>query len=113
SNRPGTSSRPPGEAIPSQGTASPPDDLPPEAGFDGYPPAIDLSDTDEAQEREIVRLMLNYGSEELNEGLTINQFLLSNLEDVHFTDPIVRKILDEIKAGTESGQTFGPQDFTR
>src|SRR5690606_2776244 len=73
----------------------------------------DLSGTDASQEREIARLMLNYGSEELNEGLTINQFLLSNLEDVQFSESTVKQILDEIKTGLEKGQPFRPQDFIR
>src|SRR3546814_2873693 len=57
--------------------------------------------------------MLNYCSEELNEGLSINQFLLSNLEDVQFTDETVQQILEVIKAGQEKNQPFSPQDFTR
>ncbi|HEY9559561.1 MAG TPA: DNA primase [Anseongella sp.] len=86
---------------------------PPDAGYEGYSAAVNLSDSDQAQEREIVRLMLNYGSEELNEGLSINQFLLSNLEDVQFTDETVQQILEVIKAGQEKNQPFSPQDFTR
>src|SRR5690606_31458665 len=44
----------------------------------------ELSDNDDAQEKEIIRLMLNYGTQALNEGLDINQFLIYNLEDVEF-----------------------------
>src|SRR3546814_360505 len=61
---------------------------PPDAGYEGYSAAVNLSDSDQAQEREIVRLMLNYGSEELNVGLSINQFLLSNLRSEENTSEL-------------------------
>lgn len=72
-----------------------------------------LSDNDEAQEREIVRLMLNYGNEKLNEGPSINQFLISNLEDVEFSSAPVRQILEAIREHVKHDQDFDAQVFIR
>ncbi|QEC51333.1 hypothetical protein [Anseongella ginsenosidimutans] len=57
--------------------------------------------------------MLNYGHEELNEGLSINQFLVSNLEDVEFGNTPVKQILDEIKDALKQEKEFNPLEFTR
>lgn len=102
-----------GQEIPSEAGVPPEADVSPEPGFAESIETDILADNDDAQEREIVRLMLNYGNEELNEDLSINQFLLSNLEDVNFANPTVRTILEEIKAGLGKDAEFNAQEFIR
>lgn len=82
----------------------------------GFPDEVEagiLADNDDAQEREIVRLMLNYGNQELNEGLSINQFLISNLEDVEFSNPPVKQILEEIKTHVSREEECNSESFIR
>src|SRR3546814_17026411 len=59
---------------------------PPDAGSEGYSAAVNLSDSDQAQERAFVMLMLNYGREELNVGLSFHQLLLDTVKNVQFPD---------------------------
>ncbi|HYH55111.1 MAG TPA: DNA primase [Anseongella sp.] len=100
--------------VQSQGEAAPPEGGNfPNAGIYEQAEAAALSDNDDAQEREIVRLMLNYGNEALNEGLSITQFLVFNLEDVDFGNATVKKILDRIKTSAKQEKPLEPLEFTR
>ena len=72
-------------------------------------------DTDENQEKEIIRLLLNYGHELVNwDGITdmyIAPYILSNLSDVTFIHRESILILEEYKAKMEAGSLPSDQDF--
>ncbi|MEE1884179.1 DNA primase [Pedobacter flavus] len=58
-----------------------------------------VKETNELQEREIIRLLLTYGHEFVSwdedaEKMYIGPFIMSNLTDVQFEDPVCRKIIE-------------------
>ncbi|TZF85910.1 DNA primase (plasmid) [Pedobacter sp. BS3] len=74
-----------------------------------------LADTDEYQEREIIRLLLNYGHllvhwDEITDTY-IAPYIISNLTDVTFADPVCKKIIDRYNASFEKGELPTEQDF--
>lgn len=73
--------------------------------------------TDEWQEKEIVRLLLNYGRELVQwDGITdtyIAPYVIANLSDVEFTHPATVKMINEYKQRLEKGELPGEQDFIR
>ena len=76
-----------------------------------------ISDTDEAQEKEIVRLLLNYGHELVNwEGITdtyIAPYVIGNLADVSFEHPLCARIINEYKKQLEAGELPSEQNFIK
>lgn len=89
-----------------------PETAPPET----QPESFD-SDTDLSQEREIVRLLLNYGHEMVRwDGITdtyIAPYIISNLTDVMFEDPACRQVIAEYQKQLEEGELPSDQDFIR
>ena len=81
------------------------------------PDQIGISDTDEAQEKEIVRLLLNYGHELVHwDDITdtyIAPYIISNLADVTFEHPLCIRIIDEYKKQLENGELPSEQDFIK
>jgi len=78
---------------------------------------IGISDTDETQEKEIVRLLLNYGHELVHwDDITdtyIAPYIISNLADVTFEHPLCIRIIDEYKKQLENGELPSEQDFIK
>lgn len=76
-----------------------------------------ISDTDEAQEKEIVRLLLNYGHELVHwDDITdtyIAPYIISNLADVTFEHPLCIQIIEEYKKQLENGDLPSEQDFIK
>jgi len=76
-----------------------------------------LIDTDETQEKEIVRLLLNYGHELVHwDDITdtyIAPYIISNLADVTFEHPLCIRIIDEYKKQLENGELPSEQDFIK
>ncbi len=76
-----------------------------------------LSGTDESQEKEIVRLLLNYGHELVHwDGITdtyIAPYVIGNLSDVEFEHPECRKVIDEYKSQLSLGKLPKEQDFIK
>ncbi len=76
-----------------------------------------VSDTDETQEKEIVRLLLNYGHEMVHwDGITdtyIAPYVIGNLADVTFENPLCLRILEEYKKQLEDGELPSEQDFIK
>jgi len=76
-----------------------------------------ISDTDEAQEKEIVRLLLNYGHELVHwDDITdtyIAPYIISNLADVTFEHPLCIQIIEEYKKQLENGELPSEQDFIK
>ncbi|WP_411274301.1 DNA primase [Daejeonella sp.] len=75
------------------------------------------SGTDEAQEKEIVRLLLNYGHELVHwDGITdtyIAPYVIGNLADVTFEHPLCIRVIDEYKKQLEDGDLPSEQDFIK
>lgn len=75
------------------------------------PPVVDIapaSKTDLAsiillQERETIRLLLNY-AESPYEEQRLADFMLAELEDVEFTDPVLKEIYEMFKKGIEQNE---------
>ena len=76
-----------------------------------------ISDTDETQEKEIVRLLLNYGHELVHwDDITdtyIAPYIISNLADVTFEHPLCIQIIEEYKKQLENGELPSEQDFIK
>jgi DNA primase len=64
------------------------------------------------QERETIRLLLNYADSKLEEQ-SLSNFLLQELEDVEFTNPVFREIYDAFKDGLAKGEKIDNQYFIR
>lgn len=93
-------------------TAPAEEPIPPEA----EQPAV-FTDTDEYQEREIVRLLLNYGSELVNwDDITdtyIGPYMILHLADVEFENPLCRQFVQEYKEKVDSGKLPVEQEFIK
>jgi DNA primase len=76
-----------------------------------------ISDTDEKQEKEIVRLLLNYGHELVHwDDITdtyIAPYIIANLADVSFENILCTRIIDEYKKRLENGTLPSEQDFIK
>ncbi|MES2874456.1 MAG: DNA primase [Bacteroidota bacterium] len=98
-----------------QSQPQPNPDIAPEPDFAEMPGSS--SDTDEAQEKEIVRLLLNYGHELVHwDGITdtyIAPYVIGNLADVTFENPLCIRIIDEYKKQLENGDLPSEQDFIK
>ena len=69
---------------------------------------IDVKDMVYYQERETVRLLLNYADHSL-EDQKLADFLLHELEDVEFTNPVFREIYHHFKELLQKGQVPNSQ----
>lgn len=99
--------------------ASAPDPLPP-PDLDYMPDeafAGPSKQTEAAQEKEIIRLLLTYGHELVHwDGITdtyIAPYVIANLSDVEFEHPQSKLILDEYKQRMEKGELPTEQDFIK
>ena len=106
------------ESYPSQSASQQPsyaDEPPPDLPMDEV--SVTVADTDENQEKEIIRLLLNYGHELVNwDGITdmyIAPYIISNLSDVKFEHPESILILEEYKTKLEGGDLPTEQDFIK
>ncbi len=87
----------------------------PEEEISGQELIESYTERDDRQEKEIVRLLLNYGHELVHwDGITdtyIGPYVIANLSDVEFEDPLCRKFLKEYAAKLENGDLPTEQDF--
>lgn len=76
-----------------------------------------ILNTDETQEKEIIRLLLNYGHEMVHwDDITntyIAPYIISNLADVTFENPLCIRIIEEYKKQLEDGELPSEQDFIK
>jgi DNA primase len=76
-----------------------------------------ITDTDEWQEKEIIRLLLTYGHELVHwDGITdtyIAPYVIANMEDVSFDHAVCKKIIETYKGELEKGHLPSEQDFIR
>jgi len=83
----------------------PPDDL---WDDNGPSTASQATETDENQEKEIIRLLLAYGHEFVNwdniDDMYIGSFIMQNLADVEFENPICKQIAEFYKVELDNGR---------
>lgn len=76
-----------------------------------------VTDSDDAQEKEIIRLLLNYGHEIVHwDDITdtyIAPYIIGNLSDVTFENPLCIRVIDEYKRFLEDGKLPSEQDFIK
>ncbi|MCH7401881.1 DNA primase [Belliella kenyensis] len=65
----------------------------------------------EAQEREMMRMLVNYGFEMVSDELSVCEYLLQETEDLEFTIPVFNKILGIYKQALSKGILPQPQYF--
>lgn len=80
--------------------------------IDVSPTKVDAQGMVFYQERETIRLLLNYSDQKLEEQ-NLADFLLHELEDVEFTHPVFKEIYEAFKTGLAKGQTIDNQFFLR
>jgi DNA primase len=77
----------------------------------------EISNGDDKQEKEIIRLLLNYGHELVHwDDITdtyIAPYIISNLSDVSFDNELCNRILDVYKKELENGSLPSEQDFIK
>ncbi|MFM6954422.1 MAG: DNA primase [Sphingobacteriaceae bacterium] len=75
------------------------------------------SSSDENQEKEIVRLLLAYGKEQVSWDSHTNTFIgpyvLANLSDVEFEHPVCALFIDEYKKNLAQGKIPSEQEFIK
>ncbi len=79
---------------------------------DSAAPKIDSQNMVYYQERETIRLLLNYADQKL-EDQSLSSFLLHELEDVQFTSPVFNEIYEVFKQGLSKGEVLDNQYFMR
>lgn len=65
----------------------------------------------EIQERESIRLLINYGFNEIEEEYRLYDYLLQQLDDVEFVTPVYREVLQIFKDKLAEGQVVDSQYF--
>ena len=102
-------------AAPSYQPSGPYGDMPPDNLFENPDPmsgmepqeTVEKQEGDEIQEQEIVRLLLAFGHELVNwdeiDNIYIGSFIMQNLSDVTFEDPLCKRIIDTYRDEIENG----------
>lgn len=95
-------------------TTPQPIDAPPDVSA---PALSGILDSDDKQEKEIIRLLLNYGHELVQwDDITdtyIAPYIIANLADVTFDNSLCNRILDVYKKELENGSLPSEQDFIK
>jgi len=72
------------------------------------PPVIQVV---EKQERSLARLLLNYGSFELENDILLAQHIIEEIEEIDFKDPVVVKVVQAYKTAIESKEKLPDLHF--
>ncbi|TKC03410.1 DNA primase [Pedobacter cryotolerans] len=98
-------------------------DMPPDNLFDDDATSTPLTATenvisnDDLQEHEIVRLLLFFGHELVSwdkiDNMYIGSFIIQNLTDVTFENPICKRIIDHYRIEIENGQLPTANQFIK
>lgn len=67
-------------------------------------PALNAEDMITWQERESIRLLLNFGTNKMEEEASLCSYLLKELDDVQFISPIYKEIFEIFKDGLANNQ---------
>ncbi len=71
--------------------------------------------TDEFQEKDIIRILMQAGDYKLTSGITVTQFILMNIEDVvkEFDNSLYKKIIEECYALWKKSKVRGAKEFLK
>jgi DNA primase len=69
------------------------------------PSKLDMTGIVQMQERESIRLLLNYAENNYEEKRLID-FMITELEDVEFTSPVYKEIYQQFRLGLERGEVL-------
>ena len=72
-----------------------------------------LNDPVNFQERECVRILLEYGDQETEEGTQLYHYILEEIEQLEFNDEISKKIISEFSEALKEGKILDTTYFTR
>ncbi|TRX61703.1 DNA primase [Fulvivirga sp. M361] len=75
--------------------------------------SFDPDDSIVAQERESIRLLLNYGNEDLEEDYKLKDYLIEELREIEFITPIFKTIFEIFQEQHASGNMIDSQYFIR
>jgi len=65
------------------------------------------------QEKESIRLLINYGLNEIEEEILLYEFIISELEDVEFQTPVYKTIFDTFKESLKKGHVLDADYFLK
>jgi len=71
--------------------------------------ALDEKNLIEIQERESIRILINYGFNDIEEEYKLYDYLLKELDDVTFITPVYKQILDLFKENLSKGKVIDSQ----
>ncbi len=79
--------------------------IPDELGADAAPgQKLDAKSMEQIQEREVVRLLLNYADSELEEDIDLVSYFISEFEDLEFTNALYSNIYHEFYEAKRKGE---------
>lgn len=67
----------------------------------------------EMQERDVVRLLINFGSKNIDEDLNLAHYLLAEIQDIEILSPLYKRFIDIIRSEVERGGAVTPEFFIR
>lgn len=65
------------------------------------------------QEREIIRLLMNYANESLEDGQNIGKLILDGLDTLVFLNPLYQKVLDVFRSQAKKGNIIDADYFIK
>ncbi len=65
----------------------------------------------EAQEKEIIRILISYSSEKIEDDLSFAEYLLEEVADVEFSIPVHQRIVDEFQKSLGEGKVLSSGHF--
>ncbi len=65
------------------------------------------------QEKESIRLLINYGLNEIEEELLLYEFIISELEDINFQTPVYKTIFETFKENLKKGHVIDADYFLK
>jgi len=76
------------------------------------PTKLDAQSMVQLQERETIRLLLNYADKAV-EDHTLSEFIMQELDDVTFTNPVYKQIYESFKSGAMQGNVPDSNSFLK
>lgn len=80
--------------------------IPPELIEEAQPTGIDYGQLITFQERESIRLLINYGFNQIEEEYKLQDYLLQELEDIEFVTPLYKEIYNIFKTELAKGNVI-------
>lgn len=98
---------------PSGSGKSAPAEEAPAASLAARGPEVMMEQSLRLQERESIRLLLNYGFNKIEEDYHLHDYLLSEIEGIEFQTPLYQQIIGLFKEKLAAGQVVDAQYFIR